>query len=288
MASTKPKPTIGRSVGSASSIATGLRRALAPAWDAKPAPKPNGSFNPSNAGRPGGATPAKPGKNDPKPGGGRTLGPSIDSNGQNANTRPMPAAESPAAIGAWVSAVSGARAARDSQFAGITAGTNDAGHDYGLNFNTTLGHADDAASIDPLTGKATSQFAFDHFAFDPASVDGMEYGANIDGINPAAIDPQNPFSKMALLQTSYQQTKDASKNGYASMGQLYSGALLNKQSEDTRQGNINLDAIKRGFRDYLANQNQAVGNTASTYTNGVTTAWGNRAAANVTQTLGGS
>jgi hypothetical protein len=68
----------------------------------------------------------------------------------------------------------------------------------------------------------------------------------------SAIDPTNPFSKMALLQRSFEQAKSGTMNGYAGQGQLGSGAYQRMQAENTHNNDRDSQALKQAFLDILA------------------------------------
>lgn len=61
----------------------------------------------------------------------------------------------------------------------------------------------------------------------------------------------NPFSQAAVLQRNYDNTKRGSINSYAAQGQLYSGALKNKQSTDAYNFDVSDDRLKRAAQDYF-------------------------------------
>jgi hypothetical protein len=86
-------------------------------------------------------------------------------------------------------------------------------------------------------------------AFDRGNI-GREYGFLANG----AIDPNNPNSRAAMLQRSYQQGQTGDNTSFAAQGQLYSGAYQNQINDRTRgynTDNANLQAA----------QNQATGQT---------------------------
>lgn len=63
-----------------------------------------------------------------------------------------------------------------------------------------------------------------------------------------AVDPNNPFSKAALLKQSLERAQRGNTNSYAARGQLYSGALQRSQDKslgDFQQGeNTLLNALR--------------------------------------------
>lgn len=68
-----------------------------------------------------------------------------------------------------------------------------------------------------------------------------DYGFTPEG----AVDPNNPYSRAALLQRSYQDSVRGNTNSYAASGQLYSGALKNAQNRAFQNYDIGLDSLKR-------------------------------------------
>lgn len=88
------------------------------------------------------------------------------------------------------------------------------------------------------------------------------------------VNPQDPFSKMALLQKSYEGQQRGTTNSYASSGQLYSGALLNKRAADTSQNDQDKDALAKAFRDTIEGLRRQRAGAVDTYTSGVNAAGG--------------
>lgn len=67
-------------------------------------------------------------------------------------------------------------------------------------------------------------------------------------------DPRyNPFSVANELKQNFDNRKSATLNGYASRGQLYSGALLNEQNYDANSYAQASDANTRNAHDYYGN-----------------------------------
>jgi hypothetical protein len=77
-----------------------------------------------------------------------------------------------------------------------------------------------------------------------------DYGFTSSG----AIDPNNPNSRAALLQQTYQQGQRGDNTGFAAQGQLYSGAYQNQINSRTRGYNTDNQRL-------LAEANQATGQT---------------------------
>jgi hypothetical protein len=95
----------------------------------------------------------------------------------------------------------------------------------------TVGHAQDYH--DYRQGSGEQNFGYD------AQGNLITGGANYD-----------PYSQAMVLQRNYDNTKRGTVNNYAAQGQLYSGALLNKQSSDAYNYNVADDQLKRGASDY--------------------------------------
>lgn len=89
---------------------------------------------------------------------------------------------------------------------------------------------------------------------------GQEYGFDATG----NIDPNNPYSRAALLQESYKRARTGNTNSYAASGHLYSGALQNAQDESTRQYNIGFDRLQKDYGDARMG---ALNNLLGTYAN---------------------
>lgn len=135
---------------------------------------------------------------------------------------------------------------RDTALTGLTADANRAASDYGFNITN------DAAGNPVFGGDLT-------------------------------VNPQDPFSKMALLQKSYEGQKRGSLNSYAAQGQLYSGALHNKQTSDLSHNNQDKDALAKAFQDLLASIRQQRAGVTDSYNAGV----GSAGAQAIQMALGG-
>jgi hypothetical protein len=71
------------------------------------------------------------------------------------------------------------------------------------------------------------------------------------------VEASNPFSKAALLVRNYKQQQGQTLNGMASQGQLYSGALLDQQAQDTFGVQQGQDSLYKALQGYLAGQARA-------------------------------
>lgn len=76
---------------------------------------------------------------------------------------------------------------------------------------------------------------------------------NGDGIPDSGftLDPNNPFSRAALLQKTYEQNQRGTTNSMAAQGQLYSGALQDAQNENTFQNQAGVDSNQKSFNRML-------------------------------------
>lgn len=119
---------------------------------------------------------------------------------------------------------------RDNALAQATYGEGRAASDFGFQLNR-----------DPSTGFATA----------------------------GGLDLSNPFSKMSLLQRSYETSKRSTSNQYAAMGQGFSGAFGAQQRENTHGYQQDYNALTQQFADLLAGFTQDRVNAQSAYTSGV-------------------
>jgi hypothetical protein len=96
------------------------------------------------------------------------------------------------------------------------------------------------------TGERTrglGEYGFTESAFDP----------NTQTMGALAFDPNNPFSKAALLKKSYDTGRARTGQSMASQGQLYSGAYQNAQDLLNRNQLQGEDALTKSLTGFLAN-----------------------------------
>lgn len=86
------------------------------------------------------------------------------------------------------------------------------------------------------------------------------YGTNGQLIGEGQAN-YNPYSQAAVLQRNYDNTKRGTTNSYAAQGQLYSGALLNKQADDAFGYSRADDSLKRGASDFYHQNDYSLTNT---------------------------
>ena len=72
-----------------------------------------------------------------------------------------------------------------------------------------------------------------------------------------SFDPNNPFSRAALLKRNYDSEKSGNKTSYAARGQLYSGALVNQQNTTDFNRLQGDDALQKRLREFLGRNLQA-------------------------------
>lgn len=94
----------------------------------------------------------------------------------------------------------------------------------------------DSGNRDRWLADATAQWQRGDLAAD--------YGFDATG----GIDPNNPYSRAALLQENYRRSLRGTTNNYASAGQMYSGARHRALDEGTRQYSIGFDQLQRGYQ----------------------------------------
>lgn len=131
---------------------------------------------------------------------------------------PGAAPEDPRISGWYGDQLKSATTARDNAYYSIGYNLQEGANDYGFSYTQ-----------DPSTGA---------------------YGTDL------SVDPANPFSKMALLQRSYEQQKAGTMNSYAADGQINSGAYQRMKRENQFQNDAGNDELKKAFRRLLQGANQ--------------------------------
>lgn len=97
------------------------------------------------------------------------------------------------------------------------------------------------------------------------------YSATLDpsgNVTGVAFDPNNPYSRAALLRKSYQQAKAGNTNSYAAAGQLYAGSLVNAQNTATDRFQQSDDALQKALVAFLANNQAQVNAVKNAYETG--------------------
>lgn len=108
-----------------------------------------------------------------------------------------------------------------------------------------------------------------------------EYGYNASydpsgNVTDLSFDPNNPFSRAALLKRSYEQGKTGTTNRYAASGQLYAGSLVNAQNQNDYQYQGGQDTLKKNLLRYLSENRQAETGANSQYEGNVGVSDANR------------
>jgi hypothetical protein len=99
----------------------------------------------------------------------------------------------------------------------------------------------DPALMQQEAGAANALRIGDAFAtFQNTQID-ADYGFAKDG----TIDPNNPYSRAALLQRSYQDTQRGTGTSYAAAGQYNSGAYQRMQGRNAENFDVGVDQLKK-------------------------------------------
>lgn len=115
-----------------------------------------------------------------------------------------------------------------------------------------------------------------------------EYGYNgtfdADGnLTGRTVDPNNPFSRMALLKRTYDQRKAGNTTSFAARGQLYSGALQNARAVTDFDNLRDTDQTEKSFDQIIAGLIGRQRSANTDYSTGMATAEAER----LTRALGG-
>jgi hypothetical protein len=97
-------------------------------------------------------------------------------------------------------------------------------------------------------------------------------------VKALAVDPNNPYSKAALLKQTYDQNLAKSKQSMASRGQLYAGAYGVAQSLEDQKFGAQSNNLQNAFINFIAANQGAINNVNTNYTNALGGAAGDRAA----------
>lgn len=121
-------------------------------------------------------------------------------------------------------------------------------------FNDSNSDANDSYNSTIAGDREGEQRAGSDYGFTPQyGADGsVDYNATM----AHGVDPNNPFSKMALLSRAYQNQQKSTTNGYAAQGQLFSGAVQNQRSADQFTNDQQTAATKQAFSDAINNFTQ--------------------------------
>jgi hypothetical protein len=97
---------------------------------------------------------------------------------------------------------------------------------------------------------------------------GFDAGYNPDG----TVNTANPYSRAALLQLGYEDSRRGTTNSLAAQGQLYSGAMLNAQARNDFTYGANEAANRLGYQRGLHGIQTGQLNTAANAGTGVSDA----------------
>jgi hypothetical protein len=81
------------------------------------------------------------------------------------------------------------------------------------------------------------------------------YNASFDGsggVTGLTVDPNNPYSKAALLQKSYENAKRGTTTGLAAQGHLYSSSMTNEQNNNDTGYSTSKDNLEKNLGSILA------------------------------------
>lgn len=87
--------------------------------------------------------------------------------------------------------------------------------------------------------------------FTPGQADPNTGLAGDPTIQVTGIDTSNPYSRAALLQKSYDQTKAGNVTSLGARGQLYSGALQNAQTTAGKAFDTGSEQLRSSFNDVI-------------------------------------
>jgi hypothetical protein len=84
----------------------------------------------------------------------------------------------------------------------------------------------------------------------------QDYGFNEGAGGALNFDPNNPFSKAALLKKTYDQNRASTRQSLSAGGQMYSGAFQNAQDLVNRNELQSSDALQKALTRFLAQNTQ--------------------------------
>lgn len=107
------------------------------------------------------------------------------------------------------------------------------------------------------------------------------YGATFDAngnVTGLTFDPNNPYSRAALLRKNYQQSKTGTANTMASRGQLYGGAFGQAQNIEDNRYQQNENDLQKALTGSLSSIAQKRRQAGTDYETNVANAFGERTA----------
>lgn len=94
----------------------------------------------------------------------------------------------------------------------------------------------------------------------------LDYGFTEDPATKAlAFDPNNPFSRAALLKKNFDVSRNATGQQMGAGGQLYAGSFQTAQDSINRNQLGSEDTLQKSLTGFLANNSNAVTNTGNQY-----------------------
>lgn len=104
----------------------------------------------------------------------------------------------------------------------------------------------------------------------------LDYGYTEGAGGQLAVDPNNPFSKAALLKRTYDTSRRATGQSMATAGQLYSGAFQNSQDAVNRNQLQAQDQLQTSLAGFLSRNTLAQKQAPTDYENAVSGAESDR------------
>jgi hypothetical protein len=133
------------------------------------------------------------------------------------------------------------------------------------------------AAYDAAMAALAQRRDFDLAALTQARSAGLlEYGFTEGAGGALAFDPNNPFSKAALLKQTFDRSRRGSAQQMGSTGQLYAGAFQNAQDFVNRGELQQSDAMQKALQQFLARNTQSGAEARLNYETGAGQAYGQR------------
>jgi hypothetical protein len=104
----------------------------------------------------------------------------------------------------------------------------------------------------------------------------LGYGYTQDQSGELAFDPNNPYSRAAVLKRHYDESRRGSGTSLAAQGQLYSGAYQTAQDYGNQQELQSSDALQKQLLAFLGRNTASAAQAGSAYETGVGAAGSDR------------
>jgi hypothetical protein len=104
----------------------------------------------------------------------------------------------------------------------------------------------------------------------------LDYGYTQDQSGGLAFDPNNPYSRAAVLKRHYDESRRGTGTSLAAQGQLYSGAYQTAQDYGNQQELQSSDALQKQLLAFLGRNTAAGAQAGSAYETGVGAAGSDR------------